>query len=125
MRASRPGERIIAALGWLLAFWLVAAAVWVSSLHDTLHWRAISVGMGVAAFGLLRWALTRTLVSVGDIVRVALVFAFFNLRVDALFQAFREQPEVVGANVLVAKVMHREIAHHRQRLAIFGLNRDE
>lgn len=82
MRASRPGERIIAALGWLLAFWLVAAAVWVSSLHDTLQWRAVSIGMGVTAFGLLRWALTRTLVSVGDIVRVALVFAFFTLRVD-------------------------------------------
>ncbi|HVK99605.1 MAG TPA: hypothetical protein VM553_07335, partial [Dongiaceae bacterium] len=82
MRASRPGERILAALGWLLAFWLVATAVWIGSMHATPDWLALAAGLVVGAFALLRWALTRTLLSVADVIRVAALFLFFNLRVD-------------------------------------------
>lgn len=82
MRASRPGERVLAALGWLLAFWLVATAVWIGSMHSTPQWLALGTGMAAGAFGLLRWALTRTLFTLLDVARVAFIFLFFNLRVD-------------------------------------------
>lgn len=82
MRASRPGERVLAALGWLLAFWLVATAVWIGSMHGSPEWLALGTGMAAGAFGLLRWALTRTLFTLLDVARVAFIFLFFNLRVD-------------------------------------------
>jgi hypothetical protein len=47
------------------------------------------------------------------------------LRVDALLQTFREKAEVIGADVLVAKVVHGEVRQHGQRLAIGALNGDE
>ncbi len=96
MRASRPGERILAALGWLLAFWLVAASLWIGSLQDSPQWHAVTIGLGVLAFALLRWALIGTFLRLGDIVRVAAVFAFFHLRVDPAQPIWTVPPDLAG-----------------------------
>ena len=44
---------------------------------------------------------------------------------DACLQALSEQAEVIRADVIVAIVMHGEIAHHREGATITCLNRDE
>lgn len=76
------GVKSIAALAWLLAFWLAATSVWAASGHHVPISLVGATLLNLGSFALLRWILLRTLPSPADVLHLACIFLFFNLRVD-------------------------------------------
>ncbi len=66
-----------------MAFWLAATSVWIAAVHDAPFFLAGALLLNLAAFAQLHWMLLRTLPSLADVLHLAFIFLFLNLRVDA------------------------------------------
>ncbi len=73
----------MALLGWLMAFLLAAVSVWMATVSVSPFLLSGATLLYLAAFAQLRWMLFRTQPSLADVLQLAFVFLFFNLRVEA------------------------------------------
>ncbi|MEZ5501196.1 MAG: hypothetical protein R3E50_00565 [Halioglobus sp.] len=83
-------------MAWGLAFWLAGTSAWLPGFSATSFCLVVATCINLLAAVTLRWALARALPSLLDCACLALIFLFFNLRVDPALPIWSVPLDVAG-----------------------------